>query len=221
MKVVIRYKGGKGSGFHGHPGGKGGKGNPGGSQSIGSTRSLNIRTLEGYKNLRPTVRVPTTQEINNFKGAINSLAPEIQALRPYKENILLVVEKGRAESYGPSVYLDDVYLRGYGQGYGLVSEHEYLHTIVSANNWYISEGLYKGQYKPPYFYRHTDHYGEDIFSKLSEQLVMTLNAFNSDINIWRNNVANIEYYFGGGHTAEDAQTQIDAAGSFLKGIGLW
>ena len=32
----LTFKGGKGSGFVGHPGGKGGKGNPGGSQSIGS-----------------------------------------------------------------------------------------------------------------------------------------------------------------------------------------
>jgi len=35
MKIKLRYKGGAGSGFIGHPGGIGGPGNPGGSQSIG------------------------------------------------------------------------------------------------------------------------------------------------------------------------------------------
>jgi len=49
MKAVIRYKGGKGSGFHGHPGGKGGKGNPGGSQSIGSNLDIDNLPVETIK----------------------------------------------------------------------------------------------------------------------------------------------------------------------------
>jgi len=34
-KIILRYKGGEGSGFYDHPGGIGGPGNPGGSQSVG------------------------------------------------------------------------------------------------------------------------------------------------------------------------------------------
>ena len=217
MKVIIRLKGGKGSGFKGHAG------RPGigvGGSAPANTKSFTIRTLEGYSRMRIGERVPTAKEIDTFKNAVSSLSPEIQALRPYKEDILLSVEDGRAESYGSSIYLDEKYLRGFGEGWGLTAEHEYIHTIINTNNGKISKYLER-KYKPPYFYRHTDRYGEDMFSKLGEQLVMNLTAFNHDRNIWRDNLMKVERYAGRIHTSEEAQSQIDAIDSFLKGIGLW
>jgi hypothetical protein len=55
MKVIVRLKGGAGSGFHGHPGGIGGEGNPGGSQSIGSN-------VSAYQNLKDSYLSASWQE---------------------------------------------------------------------------------------------------------------------------------------------------------------
>lgn len=48
MKLLLRHKGGEGSGYHGHQGGVGGPGNPGGSQPRGATRSIGAKPLQYY-----------------------------------------------------------------------------------------------------------------------------------------------------------------------------
>ena len=64
MKIILRYKGGKGSGFHGHAGGIGGIGNPGGSQSIGEGNTI-PKTISIYNSLHELVSSKTAM---NSKG---------------------------------------------------------------------------------------------------------------------------------------------------------
>ena len=82
MKAVIRYKGGKGSGFHGHPGGKGGKGNPGGSQSTGS--NLDIDNLPvGTIKIGHTLIVPERTE--SMPVSTNTFRRVVSRFNSYKE----------------------------------------------------------------------------------------------------------------------------------------
>ena len=220
MELVIRLKGGSGSGNFGHAG------RPGevGGSIPGGGYSFQVDTFSDYYTKFPDRqreghRPPTDQELETFKKGVTNLPSELQVLRPPRERIILDVAEGRAENYGTSIYLDEKYLRGSGQGWGMTLEHEFLHATVNGNKK-IQQGLNRNQYKPPVFYRHTIHYDRDMYAKLSEQLVMNLTVFDSDRNVWRDNISQIENYH---HQMSDSevQTQMDAVDSFLKEIGLW
>ena len=212
MKLVIS-KGGKGSGHFGH------SGRPGevGGSSPGGGRLFEIRTLAGYPNLRHGERVPTDEELQIVRTAIQNLPSEIQALRPPRERIMVTVEKDAAEAYGTSIYIDERYLRGSGRDYGSIIEHEYIHTIVAGNR--KIDRTIQRDYQPPYLYAHAEG-GQGTWGQLNEQFTMVMTAFDSDESVWREQVKAIENY----HREQqdwDAQDQIEAVKNYLKGLKLW
>ena len=172
MKAVIRYKGGKGSGFHGHPGGKGGKGNPGGSQSIGNIKvefydpSPNAYGLYGY-------REGTAEERKKFVDSINQLPPEIKSLWKGDSPVILAI-KPDDKWYGTHqshwIVLGE-------DSFNSISQHEFVHHIVSQ----YTDKL--GAYKPKNIINHA-MYQKDFYNRMDEDLTCVLSGFSKDIESW-------------------------------------
>jgi hypothetical protein len=93
-----------------------------------------------------------------------------------------------------------------------------LHT-VTGNNELINETL-EGKYKPPFYYKHTDIYGNDFWSVQGEQLVMNLSAYNPDKSIWIENVRQIESWKTP-KTELQARMQVEAIITYFRELGLW
>jgi len=79
MKVIVRLKGGVGSGFHDHPGGIGGEGNPGGSQSIGSN-------VSSYQNLKDAYLSANWQDKEKLSKQMISAYAKDNFPRDYSPN---------------------------------------------------------------------------------------------------------------------------------------
>jgi len=113
-KATISFKGGKGSGFVGHPGGKGGKGNPGGSQSIGSgvfeIDDAKLSTIvESNLDVKPNIKSITVLKSNDFNHTMKSKFGQVINI----ENIAALNHEG------------DIYVR---EGFEDSALHEYIHS---------------------------------------------------------------------------------------------
>ena len=113
-KATISFKGGKGSGFVGHPGGKGGKGNPGGSQSIGSgvfeIDDAKLSTIvESNLDVKPNIKSITVLKSNDFNHTMKSKFGQVISI----ENIAALNHEG------------DIYVR---EGFEDSALHEYIHS---------------------------------------------------------------------------------------------
>jgi len=161
-----------------------------------------------------TERNPTPEELEYFRANIRDLPPELQQLRPPNEEVWLTIEKGRAETRGNRILLDSKYLRANSP----ISKHEYIHTLMS-NNILIDESLV-GKYAPPRLFRHASFHGCDIWAANSEQLTMILSAYNSDRNVWINQVKQIESWVRV-QAHSEAIAQVEAVERYMRGIGIW
>lgn len=213
----VELKGGPGSGNFEHAGRPGQVG--GSSSEYGKKHELKVETFSG-RSFKHGERVPTSDEVNGFIRAVEALPEAIQKLRPLNDKVTLTVQSGVAQCYGPFITLDEKYLKGFGEGWGMVAEHEYLHSLT-ANNKKINQTIQR-KYKPPFYYQHAQAHGNDIWGKNGEQFVMVMTAYHPNESEWVSKVKMIESYDDATpHGIEAAQGQVNAVKDYLRGVKLW